>query len=115
MHGHSSAKRSVEVERILNRRRKNLGTEDRQRKGRNLERKTVFHLYAGAVPEYVARMGLSGEPVEANRTEVKPVETGRGAGHPERFCPNCSVELTESRCKLSCPQCGFYLSCSDFY
>jgi hypothetical protein len=35
--------------------------------------------------------------------------------HPERFCPNCSAELKVSRCKLGCPQCGFYLSCSDFY
>jgi len=32
-----------------------------------------------------------------------------------RFCPNCSTQLKDTRCKLSCPQCGFYLSCSDFY
>ncbi|SPF31362.1 hypothetical protein SBA1_10049 [Candidatus Sulfotelmatobacter kueseliae] len=46
-------------------------------------------------------------------------EQGHGAGakeaDPGQYCPNCSAKLRESRCQLKCPQCGFYLSCSDFY
>jgi ribosomal protein S27AE len=32
-----------------------------------------------------------------------------------RFCPTCSTQLVEQQCKLKCSQCGYYLSCSDFY
>jgi len=44
-----------------------------------------------------------------------PAPANQTTADPSRFCPNCSSELTESRCKLKCLQCGFYLSCSDFY
>lgn len=31
------------------------------------------------------------------------------------YCPHCSTELVPIRCKLVCPVCRYYLSCSDFY
>lgn len=38
-----------------------------------------------------------------------------GVGTHADYCPNCSTKLKQSRCKMSCPACGFYLSCADFY
>ena len=32
-----------------------------------------------------------------------------------RTCPNCGAGLEESRCKLLCPRCHYYMSCSDYY
>jgi Zn finger protein HypA/HybF involved in hydrogenase expression len=32
-----------------------------------------------------------------------------------RTCPNCSAELDERQCKLICPRCHYYMSCSDYY
>ena len=31
------------------------------------------------------------------------------------YCPVCSRRLTERKCKLFCEQCGYYLSCADYY
>jgi hypothetical protein len=41
----------------------------------------------------------------------------RPSSEPSRTCPNCGAPLLERKCKLICPnaQCGYYMSCSDFY
>ena len=32
-----------------------------------------------------------------------------------RFAPPAAFQLTGHRCKLVCTQCGYYLSCADYY
>ncbi len=32
-----------------------------------------------------------------------------------RYCPRCSERLELRSCKLICPSCSYYMSCSDYY
>jgi hypothetical protein len=34
---------------------------------------------------------------------------------PMLYCPVCSRRLAERKCKLFCEQCGYYMSCADYY
>jgi hypothetical protein len=53
--------------------------------------------------------------------DPKPIQPVRDHREPQStedasvYCPTCGVRMKESRCKLKCAVCGFYLSCSDFY
>jgi hypothetical protein len=35
--------------------------------------------------------------------------------HHSQVCPACSTRLSGYRCKLVCGQCGYYMSCADYY
>ncbi|MEI6343465.1 MAG: hypothetical protein WCR07_16040 [Verrucomicrobiota bacterium] len=41
-------------------------------------------------------------------------EAGETPGEHWRWCPRCSHELHNERCKLRCPRCHYFMSCSDF-
>jgi len=59
---------------------------------------------------------LQPAPVPSQRESTAlSARTAQPSPDPGQYCPNCSAKLRESRCKLKCPQCSFYLSCSDFY
>jgi Zn finger protein HypA/HybF involved in hydrogenase expression len=55
---------------------------------------------------------------EAPFKESVSYEDDRVKKPPEeasRYCPVCSQPLASRSCKLICPGCGYYMSCSDFY
>jgi NADH pyrophosphatase NudC (nudix superfamily) len=63
-------------------------------------------------------------PNEHNPPRLEPVESGSDAladdvcrtntGEHWRWCPRCGHELHNHKCKLVCPRCGYFMSCSDF-
>jgi hypothetical protein len=57
-----------------------------------------------------ARTQSTDNPAPAAQT--CPLES---AEHHSVFCPTCASRLSEHRCKLICRNCGYFLSCADFY
>jgi len=61
-------------------------------------------------PVRVTEPAANPEP-ETSEAQICPVNTD----HHQVFCPTCSSRLQDSRCKLICRTCGYFLSCADFY
>jgi hypothetical protein len=52
------------------------------------------------------------DPVDA---EGGPPDAGPDTDEPMLYCPVCSRRLTARKCKLICENCGYYMSCADYY
>jgi len=56
---------------------------------------------------------LAEQPIEVSRPV--PASGAAEAEIASNYCPRCEARLTARSCKLICPSCGYYMSCSDFY
>jgi len=43
-----------------------------------------------------------------------PLPVDGNTGEHWRFCLRCGHELVNEKCKLRCPRCHYFMSCSDF-
>ena len=55
-------------------------------------------------------MGFEVDAIVKQADQPKPSEC-----EPMLYCPVCSKRLSERKCKLFCEQCGYYMSCADYY
>jgi hypothetical protein len=58
---------------------------------------------------------MSAKKLKPEIEESCPVPSGKDmSGEHWLYCPRCSHELINEKCKLRCPRCHYFMSCSDF-
>lgn len=89
------------------------------RLGRSLElpHSASCVLYVSLVSLVQRRQTGDGQADSVCSSELEKSEVPQGADneHALSFCPVCSARLEAHKCKLRCPTCGYYMSCSDYY
>ncbi len=53
--------------------------------------------------------------MDQNQEQLSTEPRSPSEHEPMLFCPVCSRRLAERKCKLYCEQCGYYMSCADYY
>jgi len=53
------------------------------------------------------------EPKKEIEADSCPL-SDESSGEHWRFCLRCGHELINEKCKLRCPRCHYFMSCSDF-
>jgi hypothetical protein len=71
------------------------------------------------LPELPRALNSNFEPESAPHISqsgsAQPLDETRPVDHHCQVCPTCSHRLTGHHCKLVCTQCGYYMSCADYY
>jgi hypothetical protein len=68
-----------------------------------------------AYRKLIASMSHAPQPATAEPAQSLTACPLDATEHHCVYCPTCGSRLEDSRCKLICRLCGYFLSCADFY